>query len=382
MTLRTAALCAGYGGLEMGLDLAGIDHKLTWYSEIDASASKVMAHHNPDAPNLGDLTQITDPPKVDIVTAGFPCQPVSGAGKRQGINDERWLIDDVVSVWERSGARWLVLENVSGLLSANNGEAFGRVIDALAEVGASAEWTHLRASDVGVCHRRERWFCVAYTNYTRDEGIGRAEPGRRSIARPVAGKLVAHLPTPTASNPNEGEDPDLFDARQVARIEAGSRPSPQPLGMVVGQLPTPTASDGDGGRRATKPTPTAGDSKSSGSYGYSKTETHTPGLALTDATARGLVDWKQYGPAIEHHERVLGRPAPEPTADGKLSPKFVEWMMMLPEGHVTDVIDRRSSALKILGNGVVPLQAAAAIGELIAQTNESTQTEHNPQRKP
>ena len=73
MTYKTAALCAGYSGLEMGLTLAGIDHQLAWYSEIDANASKVMQHHNPGVPNLGDLTQIGgDLEPVDIVTAGFP----------------------------------------------------------------------------------------------------------------------------------------------------------------------------------------------------------------------------------------------------------------------------------------------------------------------
>ena len=59
MTWRTAALCAGYGGLEMGLTLAGVDHELEWYAEIDPHASLVMAHHHPDVPNLGDLTTIT-----------------------------------------------------------------------------------------------------------------------------------------------------------------------------------------------------------------------------------------------------------------------------------------------------------------------------------
>ena len=78
-----------------------------------------------------------------------------------------------------------------------------------------------------------------------------------------------------------------------------------------------------------------------------------------------LINWKQFAPAVEHHAEVLERRPPEPTVDGKLNPVFVEWMMMLPEGHVADVIDRRTAALKILGNGVVPLQAAVAVGGLL-----------------
>ena len=71
MTYRLAALCAGTGALEMGLALAGVDHELAWYSEIDPHASKVLAHHHPHVPNLGDLTKITNPPAVDIMSQNF-----------------------------------------------------------------------------------------------------------------------------------------------------------------------------------------------------------------------------------------------------------------------------------------------------------------------
>lgn len=72
--------------------------------------------------------------------------------------------------------------------------------------------------------------------------------------------------------------------------------------------------------------------------------------------------WGDYEPAIRRHEQALGRPAPYPTDDAnRLNPRFVEWMMMLPDGWVTDVLTTRASALKALGNGVVPPQAAYAI---------------------
>jgi DNA (cytosine-5)-methyltransferase 1 len=154
------SLCSGYGGLDIALGLLGVDYRLAWWAEIDPYAARAMAAHT-TAPNLGDFRDITNPPPVDIITAGFPCQPVSSAGLRAGIDDERWLIRDVVSVWTRSGARWLILENVWGLLTANEGRAFGEVLDALAEVGATARWACVPASDAGAPHRRERWFCVA-----------------------------------------------------------------------------------------------------------------------------------------------------------------------------------------------------------------------------
>jgi DNA-cytosine methyltransferase len=178
--VRVGALCAGYGGLEMGLTLAGVGVDLAWFAEIDRHAAQVMSYHHPNVPNLGDLTEITDPPPVDVVTAGFPCQPVSHAGKRKGVNDERWLIDDVCQVARRASADWLILENVGGLLSANGGDAMARVVAALAANGFAAEWTCVRASDVGAPHGRLRWFCVAHS--VRVGHVKDTDRGSRQVA--------------------------------------------------------------------------------------------------------------------------------------------------------------------------------------------------------
>ena len=85
------------------------------------------------------------------------------------------------------------------------------------------------------------------------------------------------------------------------------------------------------------------------------------------AGSDSLVDWGTYTEAIHRWEPIVGRPAPDPTDDRqRLNPKFVEWMMGLPDGWVTDVIPNRSPALKMLGNGVVPQQAGFALGLLEA----------------
>ena len=119
------------------------------------------------------------------------------------------------------------------------------------------------------------------------------------------------------------------------------------------------------------PTPTSSDAKASGSHGYGGNEFCT----LTDATVRQAQDWREYGPAIARWEHVLGRPAPAPTEPGakgqpRLSPRFVEWMMGLPAGHVTDpaIGISRNDQLKALGNGVVPQQAAAATRQFVRDT--------------
>ena len=316
MALRVGALCAGYGGLELGLQLAGIDTDLVWVSEIDKPASAVLDARF-GVPNLGDLTGITDPPGVDAVTAGFPCQPVSHAGKRAGVDDERWLIRDVVSVARQAGAQWIFLENVRGLLTASGGEAYGQVLDALAEGGFDARWACVRANEsVGACHRRERWFCVAYASGERhgswqDGGVvgcvGTQADGSGRQARPAWQVAVNRgaASVADADSPGRGEQCGSVPVEQKLR-------SPERGGSQVG--------------------------------------------------------WGDYADAIARWEWASGRCAPAPVTDSKLSSRFVEWMMGLPEGWVTGVGLSRSQELKMLGNGVVPQQAAAAYGWLLEQT--------------
>ena len=311
--MRVGALCAGYGGLELGLHLAGIDTDLVWVSEIDKHASVVLDARF-GVPNLGDLTEIADPPQVDAITAGFPCQPVSHAGKRAGIDDERWLIRDVVSVARRAGAQWLFLENVRGVLTANQGVAFGQVLDALADGGFDARWACIRADQsVGACHRRERWFCGAYACGERHGGgqdggeVGCVDGGA------------------------EGEASQRQRARQEP-VDRGAAPVADAAGVGPQEL---------------RP---------------------ERGLEEAGGEARRLSCFGAYEPAIRRWEQRLGRVAPPPTDEKGVSTWFVEWMMGLPSGWVCDMGLSRTQELKMLGNGVVPQQAAAAYGWLLEQT--------------
>jgi DNA (cytosine-5)-methyltransferase 1 len=313
--VRVGALCAGYGGLELGLQLAGIDTDLVWVSETDKHASVVLDARF-GVPNLGDLTEIADPPQVDAITAGFPCQPVSHAGRRAGIDDERWLIRDVVSVAERAGAQWLFLENVRGVLTANQGVAFGQVLDALADGGFDAEWACIRADQsVGACHRRERWFCVAYACGERHGG---GQDG---------------FPVGCVDGGAEGEASQRQRARQEP-VDRGAAPVADAAGVGPQEL---------------RP---------------------ERGLEEAGGEARRLSCFGAYEPAIRRWEQRLGRVAPPPTDEKGVSTWFVEWMMGLPSGWVCDMGLSRTQELKMLGNGVVPQQAAAAYGWLLEQTGE------------
>lgn len=375
--LRVGALCAGYGGLELGLAAAGVGHVLSWYAEIGDAASVVMASHY-SAPNLGDLCRITDPPQVDVVTAGFPCQPVSAAGHQKGVNDERWIIDDVCRIARAAGATTLILENVAGIFTANNGDALSHVCSSMASNGFGRwEWCAIRASDVGAPHQRKRWFCVATSDTQQGRRDGRTrEAGRGEIERTAFGRT-----SETDRNAESiGRDPFT-----VERTRSDRRPSGQ-----VGR-PDSVAENADDEprdeRRFSTPRQTQSRRARSNTGRRDRTPaTDTSGITLgveqvqpgcqeaarvaadsgTAATAtRGLRQrFGEYAEAIARWEPIVGRPAPDPAVNGRLNPVFVEWMMGIPEGWVTGCGLGHNPSLAVLGNGVVPQQAAAAIERL------------------
>ena len=160
-TGRILELCAGYGGLGMAVSaLTGA--RVAWVAEIDKHASKVLAARYPDAPNIGDITAFDWNElagQVDIITAGFPCQDISNAGKREGIRGKRSGIWFNVAESIRILRPGLVfLENVSAIRVRGQDV----VIADLASIGYDARWTCVRASAVGAAHHRDRWFCLAH----------------------------------------------------------------------------------------------------------------------------------------------------------------------------------------------------------------------------
>ena len=300
--MRLGSLCSGVGGLDLAVE-AVLGAELAWCSEIDPAASAVLDARF-GVPNLGDFRDHTPEP-VDVLCAGFPCQPVSQAGKRAGTDDERWLFDDIAAFVGRMEPRprLLVFENVAGLLTANGGAAMGRVVHGLARLGYVGRYGVVRASDVGAPHQRARWFCVAVAADADGAG-GEARP-----ERPRRGD--ARRPQPV-----DRRDPPVADADGVGLERC------EPVGVGVGVV----CFNRDGGRTA----------------------------------------WGPYEAAIRRWEHTLGRSAPAPVDDrGRLNPALVEWMMGYPEGWVCDITDRRTDALRMLGNAVVPQQAAHALRGLL-----------------
>ncbi|MGA6171497.1 DNA cytosine methyltransferase [Streptomyces sp. NPDC012600] len=153
-------LCAGYGGLGLAVERLTGD-TVDYVAEIDPAASQILAERYPHAPNLGDITQIdwhALAGNVTTITAGFPCQDISIAGRGAGINGTRSGIWRNVAKAVRIIRPDIVfLENVAVIRRRGLPEVLG----SLAESGYDAKWCCYRASGVGAAHHRDRWFCVA-----------------------------------------------------------------------------------------------------------------------------------------------------------------------------------------------------------------------------
>lgn len=161
--LTVGSLFSGIGGLDLGLERAGMD--VIWQSEIDPYACRVLEKHWPKVPNYGDIKKIKwgNIPRPDVICGGYPCQPFSTAGKRQGNQDPRHLWPWVRDAISELRPRYAILENVRGHLSMGGLSVIGD----LADIGYNAEWRIVSAASVGANHRRDRIIIVAYPNDTR-----------------------------------------------------------------------------------------------------------------------------------------------------------------------------------------------------------------------
>lgn len=170
--MTVGSLFSGIGGFDLGFERAGFD--IAWQVEIDDYANRVLAKHWPHVSRFRDVRECgaaTLAP-VDVICGGFPCQPHSLAGRRLASADERDLWGEFARIIREIRPRWVVAENVSGLLSSEAGRFFGRVLGDLAACGYDAEWDCLPASAFGAPHQRDRVWVVAHA---RSSGHRRAE---------------------------------------------------------------------------------------------------------------------------------------------------------------------------------------------------------------
>lgn len=196
MALRALSLCAGIGGADLGLRSIGVARTVCYVErESFAAACLVAAMQRgalDDAPIWSDLRSFDAQAwcgTVDLVVAGYPCQPFSHAGRRRGADDERHLWPEVLRITRECGARLLFCENVAGHLSLG----FADVLANLAASGFDVEWDLFTAREVGAPHRRERLFFLAHSDGSGLERIYEPIRGEhlQSTERNLRGKWEA-----------------------------------------------------------------------------------------------------------------------------------------------------------------------------------------------
>jgi DNA (cytosine-5)-methyltransferase 1 len=304
--LKIGSLCTGYGGLDMAVE-EYFNAQTVWVSEIDKYASQVIELRL-NKPNLGDLKKIdwANVEPIDILTAGYPCQPFSQAGNRKGTDDARHIWPDIKQGISILRPSYVILENVRGHLSLG----FKEVLKDLAEIGYDAKWQIVRASDVGAPHRRERLFVVAQPSNT---------DGERSIFRESSEEW------------NQGQSQSqLVRSREVVANALGQR--------CENKLCCEESN-----------------------------ESEQSVIANTDRNEQSRDGQTQeLGRRFNSRNQMrLQRAANPLDITDRLNPQFVEYMMGLPEGWVTDAGLSRTQQLKMLGNGVVPQQALFALSQIM-----------------
>jgi DNA (cytosine-5)-methyltransferase 1 len=161
--MRFGSVCSGIEAASVAWHPLG--WQAAWVSEIEPFPCSLLAHKYPETPNFGDMTQFKEWPNdpIDLLVGGTPCQSFSVAGLRKGMDDPRGnLALTYLAIADKYRPRWLVWENVPGVLSSNGGRDFGSFLGALGQLGFGFAYRVLDAQYFGVAQRRRRVFVVGY----------------------------------------------------------------------------------------------------------------------------------------------------------------------------------------------------------------------------
>jgi len=337
--LTVGSLFSGIGGFELGLERAGM--RVIWQAEIDPYAAAVLRKHWPGVPNHGDVRSIRAGyvERPDVLCGGFPCQDISNAGKREGIDGERsGLWSEFARIIGELRPRYVIVENVAAML----GRGIERVLGDLAALGFDAEWHCIPAAAVGAPHRRDRVWILAYS--ARNEH----RPGDGEIRRPRERALASDSLRGgiEQDDAQRGALADANDGRcEVDRIaqhgdEQGA-PGRQPDGCGTGRR---------------------------GNGAQSQAATWDADAGNQDAAWANVADSCQFGP--QEWGWLAGMVCESSIHDARARVERNGWWLTEPDvGRVAHGVPARVDRLRCLGNAIVP-QVAEIIGRAIVSAHE------------
>ncbi len=347
------------------------------YAEIEAAPRAVLAHHYPDVPLVGDFTQIkgNEYGPVDLLVGGTPCQSFSIAGLRGGLADGRGnLALEYLRLADRARPRWLVWENVPGVLSSGGGRDFGAILGGLAELGYGFAYRVLDAQHFGVPQRRRRVFVVGYLGDWRRAAavlFERHGLSEHSAPRREKGQNAPTIPSRSTGGGGLGTDFDC-DGGLIAHTLRGEGFDASEDGTGRGTPLVPVAFDPTQITSATNRSNTRpGDT----CYTLAK-GAHAPAIAFSEiaacrlsATGAGFLTGNEQ---MSIEQNVAGVSTPSGLKVRRLTPRECERLQGFPDDFTLVPYRNRMMAdgprYKMLGNSMaVPVMRW--IGERIAMVD-------------
>ncbi len=354
--MRHLDLFSGIGGFALGLRMAG-GFETIGFCEIDGYCQRVLKKHWPDVPIYEDVTTLDYEQfigQVDIITAGFPCQDLSVAGRGAGLAGERsglyrYLMDALRVV----RPRYAIIENVAALLS----RGLGVILGDLTEVGYDAEWHCIPASAVGAPHQRDRVWIIAHARSDElwDEPGGRRRPCRASEAEPSDDGTTESVADPHSRRRRA----DIAGKHDADRQDPGRQEADGLLGKIRQAGRNGTMAHTDSGRREGQNVPVRQprqDEAAPVARGNGKDMADSDGTRQPDAQRCGAPSqWSGLGAAIERgiRSRADDGWCPEPAIR-----------------RVVNGLPHRIHRLRGLGNAVVP-QIVGVLGRAILEADHA-----------
>ena len=229
--IKILDLFSGIGGFSLGLERAGME--TVAFCEIEEFPRKVLKKHWPDIPIYEDVRYVTkqrldaDGIRPDIICGGFPCQDISVAGNQKGITGERsGLWGELCRIISEVRPKYAIVENVTALISGEQGRWFQRVLGDLAEIGYDCEWHCISASELGAHHHRDRVWIICYPQYT---GWNASEI-RESNQAGNGSDATRQKSTGEFARPSDAEILADSESERVQRCWSGGKQKSQPHG--------------------------------------------------------------------------------------------------------------------------------------------------------
>jgi DNA (cytosine-5)-methyltransferase 1 len=230
--VKFGSLFSGIGGFDLGFEQAGL--VCEWQVEIDKDCARVLENRFPNVSRFADVKDVGKLPTVDVICGGFPCQDLSVAGKRAGLAGERsglWF--EFLRIIESNLPRWIVIENVPGLLSSDEGRDFAAILRGLVNVGYCLAWRVLDAQYAGVAQRRRRVFIVGSLG---DGSCAQILFESESVSwnPPTRGEAGARVANAISGGAHPGGHNGQDDMMVIPIQEVGARESKNQNGVGIG----------------------------------------------------------------------------------------------------------------------------------------------------